>query len=120
MKLKHFILITLLILIAFLGAHMYVLRSAGHYPWNEFSKEHRRDLIKEKDVSYISKWMTFDYINRIYNLPDSYLKDIFSIQDARYPFLTIAKYAESVHIDSDTFTQEIQNSVSDSFTVTTQ
>ena len=46
------------------------------------------------DASSTQAWMTFDYINHVYMLPDDYMKNALTIQDARYPRLTIAALAK--------------------------
>lgn len=43
--------------------------------------------------STIDSWMTFDYLNKIFNLPPDYLKTSLNITDSRYPFLTISRLA---------------------------
>ena len=55
---------------------------------------HRRKPVSENDISYISAWMTFDYINQLFNLPKDYLKETMNINDPKYPSLTIAQYAK--------------------------
>lgn len=50
-------------------------------------------------VSDIAPWMTFNYINVVFNLPTDYLKNIFGINDPRYPNIRIDRYAKESHID---------------------
>lgn len=51
------------------------------------------------DVNYIENWMTFHYINKIFNVPEDYLKNKLNITDKKYPNLTISKYAKNNKID---------------------
>ncbi len=47
----------------------------------------------------IATWMTFDYLNRIFKLPPEYLKASLSITDARYPRMTVKRYASDRRSD---------------------
>jgi hypothetical protein len=47
-------------------------------------------------AAYIQPWMTFDYVNQVFGLPPTYLQDALDIQDARYPNVSIAHYAEII------------------------
>jgi len=51
------------------------------------------------DVSYVRPWMTFDYINKLFNLPTNYLQTQFMITNSHYPQLTVYSYARSIHED---------------------
>lgn len=42
-----------------------------------------------KDIESIDSWMTFQYINLIFSLPDSYLKEKLAINDKKYPNIPI-------------------------------
>ena len=43
----------------------------------------------------VQPWMTFDFLNKTYRLPTSYLRSTLNITDARYPNLSISRYAFS-------------------------
>lgn len=47
------------------------------------------------DINKIQGWMTFDYINRSFNLPDDYLKKELLLRTVQYPKVTIAKVARA-------------------------
>ena len=68
------------------------------------------------DVSAIAPWMTFDFINHVFNLPPEYLKTTLSITDARYPTLTISHYATESKITTNQLTAQVQNIVKNYFT----
>lgn len=59
------------------------------------------------EVSFIRSWMTFDYINTLFNIPSDYLKTHFSITDTRYPKLSISEYAGDGHLNRSVITNEI-------------
>ncbi len=44
-------------------------------------------------VSQIQPWMTFDYLNRNFNLSPDYLKKILLLSDDMYPNITIRRAA---------------------------
>lgn len=64
-----------------------------------------------KDVPLIQGWMTFDYVNKIFNLPPDYLKTSLGISDARYPQEVIFKYAGRAHENVSALVGQIQNLV---------
>ncbi len=45
----------------------------------------------------IQSWMTFDYLDRAFGLPQTYLQERLAITDPRYPKLTIGEFAEDNH-----------------------
>ena len=59
----------------------------------------------------IQKWMTFSYINYIFNLPPTYLSQTLHIQDTRYPNISIVQYAKTNNIDPLDFVTIIQHSI---------
>lgn len=72
---------------------------------------HRRKPASEKDINYISSWMTFDYINQLFNLPKDYLAKEMNITDTKYPFLTIAKYAKETNTNPGLLILSIEDAV---------
>ncbi len=56
-------------------------------------------LSATSSVIYIQSWMTFDYLNKVFHLPKTYLQTNLNIQDARYPNISIRQYARDVGID---------------------
>lgn len=57
---------------------------------------HKRQVASAAlDLSYIDYWMTFEYLNTVFKLPDSYLQQQLNITNSRYPRLSIARYASS-------------------------
>jgi hypothetical protein len=67
------------------------------------------------EVGVIRSWMTFDYINRLFNLPPSYLQTQFSITDTHYPRLTVATYAMRNDLDTQTFVLQIEAAIQNYF-----
>jgi hypothetical protein len=68
------------------------------------------------DVNFIRSWMTFDYINKLFNIPSDYLKTHFSIMDGRYPNLSISEYAGDGHLNKNAVTGEVINAIRDYLT----
>lgn len=62
-----------------------------------------------KNVNNITHWMTFDYINTIFKLDPSYLKNALLIDDTRYPNIRIDNYARRHNINLPVFMQNIEN-----------
>jgi hypothetical protein len=68
------------------------------------------------DVDFVRSWMTFDYLDKLFNLPPDYLKTRFSIMDNRYPKLSISEYAGSSHLNKNMVTSEIIGAIRDYLT----
>jgi hypothetical protein len=45
------------------------------------------------DPSAIADWMTFDYLNKVFKMPPEYLKNAMNILNAKYPRLTVRRFA---------------------------
>lgn len=71
------------------------------------------NAISASDADYIDSWMTFRYINFIFNLPENYLKDKFGIEDKQYPNLTLDRYAKHNNKDETLFIEEVRQTVED-------
>jgi hypothetical protein len=69
--------------------------------------------ITDKDVEYIDYWMTFRYIDTVFNLPPNYLKDRFNIADSRFPDITLGNYAKDAGLDRTPFIVEVKKAVKD-------
>ncbi len=65
------------------------------------------------NVDTIQGWMTFDYVNKVFNLPPAYLASALNISNARYPRLLIFRYAETNHLNAKDFLAAVKNSVAD-------
>jgi len=70
----------------------------------------RQSLRQPLNTKYIQGWMTFEYINRNFNIPDDYLKDILHITNTKYPKITIIKAAASAGINIDDYISTVKNS----------
>jgi hypothetical protein len=55
--------------------------------------------------------MTFDYINKLFGLPPTYLKDQLSISSPAYPKLTIGAYTKGIHANASSTLSGVQDSV---------
>jgi hypothetical protein len=90
---------------------LFVTKSQKPVQFGRVFGKHRRHPATEADVVRISEWMTFEYINTVFDLPPNYLKDTLHIDDAKYPSITLGQYATKVGIDSTTFTVSVRRSV---------
>lgn len=55
----------------------------------------------------IEPWMTFDYINKVFALPNNYLRSSLNIGDEKYPDLEIRRYARRQNLDSTELIKKI-------------
>jgi hypothetical protein len=63
------------------------------------------------DAGYIESWMTFDYVNVVFGLPPSYLSDALHVTDARYPHLSISRWAREEATTSPAMLGAVQSAV---------
>jgi|SRR5579872_470616 len=76
------------------------------------SRLHRKPLSHITLTSdQIQGWMTFRYINHIFNLPSDYLAARLNISDSGYPNVTVDKYALDHNIDNMIFIQKVKDAV---------
>jgi hypothetical protein len=80
--------------------------SNQHRTLGEFFSNHK---ISVNDVDFIEGWMTFRYINHIFNLPESFLKTRLNIEDVNYPNIPLGRFAKSANIDSSAFLANIKD-----------
>ncbi len=89
---------------------------AGIFHRNEtisqlLTNNRKTNLTTVKDIEFIDTWMTFQYVNFIFNLPDGYLKDTMKIDNIQYPKLPIGKYVKQKKLDKVQFLEEVKKSV---------
>jgi heme/copper-type cytochrome/quinol oxidase subunit 2 len=87
------------------------IRNKDHLSWRYYVGNHRRKPVTQADIVYISPWMTFDYINKIFDLPPSYLEQTLNINDSKYPLITVQKYSKNVNTNSVIVVESIRKSV---------
>ena len=69
-----------------------------------------------ENTDLVASWMTFDYINKIFNLPSDYLKNSLAISDASYPRISISRYEKNHKLDQNQFLAEVKKTVANYFT----
>jgi hypothetical protein len=68
-------------------------RGAWHMP-------HPPRQATEADIERLQPWMTFAFVNKIFNLPPEFLKESLYITNEKYPNLTIDAAAKEQRIES--------------------
>lgn len=63
------------------------------------------------DVTFIRPWMTFDYVNKLFEVPPEYLRSSLSITQPSYPQLSLDAYAHDEHTDAATVVNEVERSL---------
>ena len=63
------------------------------------------------DPHAIESWMTFDYVNKMFNLPVSFLKTEMGITSTKYPRLTLYREAKLQQIPEQLFLENVKNAV---------
>ena len=79
------------------------------FPKPPFQHLHQKQITTDN----IREWMTFQYINRFFNLPPEYLKSSLDITDRKYPNITISKWAKNSKQDSAALIEEIKTLIND-------
>jgi len=98
--------VLLALLCVFLVRDYFTLRreniiSARELSLSAFVQKH--GPLTADEVGVIKPWMTFDYVNKIFALPPTFLKDTFRIADPHYPNLAIDRYAGAEHFNNTDF-----------------
>lgn len=62
-------------------------------------------------VSNIEPWMTFNYLNIVFELDTDYLKHYLNINDTRYPNISINMYARHYDLSSEDFLENIKQAI---------
>ena len=73
---------------------------------------HNTRTLGPSDVATIQSWMTFEYISRAFNLPPQYLQSKLSLNNAKFPRITIDDYAKDAGVVPATLLSQVQTAVS--------
>ena len=118
------IVFMILVLLLLCGALVFGVRHVNRvYPttFSSFLAARRaRGPLPMTEADLVRSWMTFDYINQLFGLPQNYLKSVLSISDTRYPKLSLSEFEESVSTTSATFLQNVREAISSYSTSTSQ
>jgi len=76
-----------------------------------FRSLHGSGPLGAADASSTESWMTFDYIDRAFLLPPTYLETSLGISDGRFPRMTISEYAEDKGIPSGLAVSEVEDAI---------
>ena len=76
-----------------------------------FRSLHGSGPLTATNASSTQSWMTFDYINRVFGLPATYMQTTLGITDNHYPRLTIAGYAKNDGLSATTTLTKVQEAI---------
>ncbi len=76
-----------------------------------FRSLHGSGPLTSANASSTQAWMTFDYINRAFTLPSQYLQVTLSINDSRYPRMTIAQYVKASGRSQNEVLKAVQDAI---------
>ncbi len=71
----------------------------------------KHGTLNSTEVGVIHPWMTFDYINKIFNLPQDYLRNQLQVSDPHYPNITLGNYASAGNINALEAVHDVQNAI---------
>ena len=111
---RIFFAILLIMLIALLGWFIFDTRNLYRAGMLRPTRGIRGQYVRSQIESpaQIQDWMTFSYVNHIFNLPVAYLSTSLSIQDTHYPDVIIGQYAKSKNLNNADFVKQVQSAVS--------
>jgi hypothetical protein len=106
--------ITLIVLFIFFLKQYIILKKAHIVNIRETEissliKSHNK--FSAQDINFIRSWMTFDYINKLFNIPENYLQTTLNITSNHYPKLVVSDYIEDNKLDKNIFLQSLVNAV---------
>lgn len=78
-----------------------------------FSPPIPKNFHKKIEIDEIKSWMTFDFINKTFGLPNDYLKKELNISDKKYPNMTIDNLAKNNKEASDPLLKKIKKLIQD-------
>ena len=70
----------------------------------------KRSLTLE-DIDILQSWMTFKYINILFQLPEDFFKNTLYIYDSQYPNISIGKYAKHNGFQKIDILEKVKNSI---------
>ena len=107
--------IVLVLLVTLVVALLWLAQSIHRaYRDGEFHRERRSGKqVIAPSIQDIEPWMTFDYVNKLFNLPAEYLRETLHIEDSHYPNIQIGNYADRVSADPELFIIAVRNAVRD-------
>ena len=63
------------------------------------------------DISIVRAWMTFDYINKMFHIPDTYLQTTLAIDNKKYPRITVKRLAQEQGKSVDQMLKETKDQI---------
>jgi len=67
--------------------------------------------IPVSQADLIRTWMTFAYVNKAFNLPGDYLRNMLEITDRAYPNIAIRALAERQHLLPDAYLESVKEAI---------
>jgi hypothetical protein len=106
-------LLCLIILLSIIFTIKYLHEEGELEPDYIFDEHQSGDSHHKVKVDDIEEWMTFDYINVVFNIEPNYFKKILMIEDSKYPNIRIDSYAKSINIQPDSLLQQVKQNIVD-------
>lgn len=89
------------------------LRQSGVAPERHYLSFKRYQSGSVPDPSFIEGWMTFGYVNQVFNLPPLFLQQQLDITDNKYPNVQIARYAKKSGVEVGSYLVRVRRVVGD-------
>ena len=72
---------------------------------------HGSGPLNAADASSTEIWMTFNYIDRAFSLPSTYLQSNLGVSDSRYPNMTVEEYAKDTELSTAAALLKVQDAI---------
>lgn len=105
-----FIIVAVFLIIVAAFLIPYNLRSL-YSPLHGLWMSHYHRALTAGDVNTVQPWMTFDYVNKVFKLPASYLKNTFQITGSRYPYMTFGAFAKQQKMVPAVFLTKVKQAI---------
>ena len=76
-----------------------------------FRSLHGSGPLTAADASSTQIWMTFNYIDRAFSLPSTYLQNNLAVSDSRYPNMTVEEYAKDTGLSTAMALVKVQSAI---------
>jgi hypothetical protein len=80
-------------------------------PMTDVQDSLHRTLVEEPGIDATQSWMTFDYINRVYDLPPDALRTALRIVNPRYPRISVWRYSRDMGVDLETALTRVRKAI---------
>ena len=91
--------------------HVIVRGSYVFYKTGKIYPKYRTTSANNLTIDNIAPWMTFEYLNTIFQLPQEYLQNTLHITDSRYPKIKLETQAKQAQLKNQQLLNKTQDAI---------